>query len=142
MALTFPITSDGLIVDVLVNHEAAVLVQLWQQGIQPQPAPARAIIDTGSDISAVSLPILQQLGAQPVLQAMTQGIGGAVSVRLYKVSLHIFDTQNVNLPWLPHPTLLVMELAPDIPFDVLIGLDIIRTCKMTVDGPGGFFTLE
>jgi beta-lactamase superfamily II metal-dependent hydrolase len=34
MALNFPITSDGPIVDVLVNHEAAVLVQLWQQGIQ------------------------------------------------------------------------------------------------------------
>jgi hypothetical protein len=142
MALTFPITSDGLIVDVLVNHEAPVLFQLWQQGIQPQPVSGRAIIDTGSDISAVSLPILQRLGVPPVLQTMTQGIGGALSVRLYKASLHVFDSQNVNLPWLPHPTLLVMELAPGVPFDVLIGMDIIRTCKMVVDGPGGIFTLE
>jgi hypothetical protein len=61
MALNFPITSDGLIVDVLVNHEAAVLVQLWQQGIQPIPTQGRAIIDTGSDISAVSQHILNNL---------------------------------------------------------------------------------
>jgi hypothetical protein len=142
MALSFPITSDGLIVDVLINHEASVLVQLWQQGIKPQPAQGRAIIDTGSDISAVSLPILQQLGVPPVFQTMTQGIGGSVSVHLYRVSLNIFDSQNVNAPWIPHPTLLVMELAPGIPFDVLIGMDIIRTCKLMVDGPGGSFTLE
>jgi hypothetical protein len=142
MALTFPITSDGLIVDVLVNHEASILVQLWQKGMKPQPVQGRAIIDTGSDVSGVSLRILQQLGAPPVLQTMTQGIGGSLSVRLYRASLHIYDSQNVALPWLAHPSLLVMELSPGVPFDVLIGLDIIRTCKMMVDGPGGFFMLE
>jgi hypothetical protein len=73
---------------------------------------------------------------------MTQGIGGSLSVSLYRVSLNIFDSQNVNLPWLPHPTLHVMELAPGIPFDVLIGMDIIRACKLMVDGPSGSFALE
>jgi hypothetical protein len=142
MALTFPITLDGLIVDVLVNLEAAVLFQLWQQGIKPQPAYGRGLIDTGSDISAVSLPILQQLGVPSILQTTTQGVGGILSVGLYRVSLNILDSKKVSLPWLPQPTILVMELAAGIPFDVLIGMDIIRTCKMMVDGPGGSFTIE
>ncbi len=37
---------------------------------------------------------------------------------------------------------MVMELAPGVPFDVLIGMDIIRTCKMLVDGPASLFSLE
>jgi|SRR5579872_1324949 len=142
MALSFPIITDGLVVDVLVNFEASMLVQFWQRGIKPQPTQGKAIIDTGSDISAVSLPILQLLGVPPVLETMTQGIGGSVSVHLYRVSLNIFDSQNVNAPWIPHPTLLVMELVPGIPFDVLIGMDVIRACKMTVDGPGNYFMLD
>ena len=27
-------------------------------------------------------------------------------------------------------------------FDVLIGLDVLRTCKFLLDGPGDHFTLE
>jgi hypothetical protein len=142
MALTFPITADGLLVDVLVNLEAGALIQLWQKGVQPTPIQGQAIIDTGSDISAVSLTILQRLGVPSVMQATTQGIGGTLSVLLYRVSLHVFNSQNVNLNWLTHPTVVVMELAPGIPFDVLIGMDIIRACKMTVDGPSGTFMLE
>jgi hypothetical protein len=26
--------------------------------------------------------------------------------------------------------------------DVLVGLDVLRTCKLFVDGPGGTFTLD
>ncbi len=142
MALTFPLTPNGLEVDVLVNLEAAVLIPLWQTGVRPPPIPGRGLIDTGSDITAVSQSILQQLGAPVIVSATTHGIGGTVSVNLYRVSLHIFDARTQNLPWLPYPMLNVMALPPNIPFDVLIGLDILRTCKMFVDGPGGQFTLD
>ena len=40
------------------------------------------------------------------------------------------------------PSLLVMELQPGPSCDVLIGMDVLRHCKLIVDGPGGFFTLE
>jgi hypothetical protein len=142
MALTFPISPAGLEVDVLVNLEAAALVPLWQSGAQAPPIQGRGLIDTGSDITAVSLTILQQLGVQPLVQTTTQSIAGGVPVNLYKVSLHVFDARNPGLPWIPQPTLLVMELAPGLPLDVLIGMDIIRVCKMHVDGPAGRFTLE
>jgi hypothetical protein len=40
------------------------------------------------------------------------------------------------------PSLLVMELPPGPSCDVLIGMDVLRQCKLIVDGPGGCFTLE
>jgi hypothetical protein len=62
MALIFPITPDGLGVDVLVNLEAAILVRLWQQGVQPAPAQGRGIIDTGSDLVLCRYPSCNILG--------------------------------------------------------------------------------
>ena len=99
-------------------------------------------LDTGSDITAVTLPILQQLGIPPIVQTSTQGLGGPLSVNVYRVSFHILNLQNLNLPWLFQPALLVMELPPGFPLDVLIGMDILLTCKMLVDGPARQFTLE
>jgi hypothetical protein len=39
--------------------------------------------------------------------------------------------------------LLVTELAAQLPdADVLIGLDVLLTCKLILDGPGRTFTLD
>lgn len=140
--LTFPIVPAGLAVDVLINLEAAILVPLRAGGGGPAPVPARGLIDTGSDISAVKLPILQQLGISVLRKARTQTIGGSVQVNLYRASLHIMDKQQPGLPWLSQLSLVVMELTPGFPFDVLIGMDILLTCKMLVDGPRRQFALE
>jgi hypothetical protein len=102
----------------------------------------KGLIDTGSDITAVALPILQQLGAPAVRQAATQSVGGSVPVNLYRVSLHILDVQHLGLPWLSQASLVVMELAAGFPFDGLIGLDVLLTCKLHLDGPARQFTME
>jgi predicted aspartyl protease len=140
--LSFPIISDGLVVDVMVNVKASILIPLRLSGGGPSPLAGRALIDTGSDITAVSRPILHQLGIPKVLPTSTRGIGGSVSVDLYEVSFHILDGRNVLLPWLSYATLVVMELDPTIPFDALIGMDILRTCKLLIDGPANQFTLD
>jgi hypothetical protein len=46
------------------------------------------------------------------------------------------------MPWLVQPDLLVMELPSVLPVDVLIGMDVLLTCKLVVDGPARQFTLE
>jgi hypothetical protein len=46
------------------------------------------------------------------------------------------------VPWLFQPTIIVMEMSLRVPFDALIGLDILRTCKLFLDGPGAQFTLD
>jgi hypothetical protein len=40
------------------------------------------------------------------------------------------------------PDLLVMELPAGLPFDALVGMDVVRTCRTLVDGPAGAFTLD
>jgi hypothetical protein len=141
--LTFPITPDGLRVNVLVNLDAAILVPLRSSG-QPTPSPlaANGLIDTGSDITVVSTTLLQQLGAAVQPPVTTQGISGAVLGNTYLVCLHILNAQNVAGPWLTQAQLRVMGLPLGTMFDVLIGMDILRTCKLTVDGPAGKFTLD
>lgn len=140
--LTFPIAAAGLAVDVLVNLEASVLVPLRSTGGGPSPIPGSGLIDTGSDITGVAQPILQQLGIPALRSALTQGIGGPVQVNLYQISLHILDAQNVALPWYSHPALVVMELPGGFPLDVLIGMDVLLNCKLLVDGPARQFALE
>ncbi len=100
------------------------------------------MIDTGSDVTAVSNIFIKQLAFPSIAQATTQSIGGGVAVNLYFAPVHVYDAGNHLLPWLFNPKLMVMELAPGVPFDVLIGMDIIRTCKMLVDGPASLFSLE
>ena len=141
--LTFPITADGLSVDVRVNLDGAVLASLHASG-QPVPTSieAKGLIDTGTDISVVAPSILQQMGVLVHAQRKTQGIGGPIQVRLFQVTLFILDTSRPHLPWLTLPNLLVMEMPSTLPVDVLIGMDIIRTCKMLIDGPGQQFTLD
>ena len=72
----------------------------------------------------------------------TTGIGGTINVQLYRVSLQIRDAVAPTLPMVTMPSLLVMELPPGPTCDVLIGMDVLRHCKLIVDGPGGFFALE
>jgi hypothetical protein len=140
--LSFPIQPDGLVVDAMVNLEAAALLALWSAG-QSRPAiQARGLLDTGSNVSAVALSTLHQLGVPTIGQSSTTGIGGVVPVSLFRVSLHVWDQRHPRLPWLSQPSLLVMNLAPGFPADVLIGLDVLLTCVLRVDGPGGTFTLD
>jgi hypothetical protein len=141
--LTFPILPDGLVVDVLVNLEAAVLVPLRARGQRCPPVEGKGLIDTPSNVSGVSPAIVSQLKLPPVgPPTTTTGIGGAVIVQLYRASLHLRDAGAVNLPMLTLPSLLVMELPPGPSCDVLIGMDVLLGCKLIVDGPGRQFTVE
>jgi len=124
--LTFPITQDGLVVDVLVNLDAATLLAIRGSGGSRPPLPARGLIDTASNVSGVSSAVLQQRAAPVVSQSTTTGIGGTVAVNLYRLSLHLWDQANPNLPWLSHPSLLAMDLPQGFPFDVLIGINLLR----------------
>jgi Aspartyl protease len=141
--LTFPIAPAGLNVDVRINLDGTTLTALHAAG-RPAPAsiPATGLIDTGSDVTALTSSIIQQLSVPVHYHATTQGIGGTVPVRLFLVTLFILDSRQLNLPWLVRPDLMVMELPAGFPVEVLIGMDVMRSCKTLIDGPAGQFTLE
>jgi len=58
------------------------------------------------------------------------------------VTLFVLDTRQPHLPWLARTDLLVMEMPSVLPVDVLIGMDVLLTCKLLLDGPARQFTLE
>jgi hypothetical protein len=142
--LIIPIGKDGLFVDVLIGVDGATTAALFASG-QPIPSPVRgrAAIDTGSDVTVVSRAILQQLGVPVQHQTTTQTVAGIVSVNLFNVSVGITDFGNPAAPELVEPTVLVMELPHAIPgIEVLIGLDVLLTCRFLLDGPGRHFMLD
>ena len=141
--LTFAIIPDGLVVNVVVNLEAAVLIARRASGQTCPPIETTGLVDTASNVSGVSPAIVNRLGLLPVgPPTTTTGIGGPISVQLYRASLHLRDVRAPTLPMLTMPSLLVMELPPGPSCDVLIGMDVLRQCKLIVDGPGGLFTIE
>jgi hypothetical protein len=141
--LTFPIVINELCVDVRINLPAPELMALRAAN---RPTPTSVVrtgnIDTGSNITGVSAAVLRQLALAPVRNSNTQGIGGSTAVNLYHVSLSVCDAVQPPSSWFTHPDLLVMELPPGTPVDVLIGMDVLIQCRLTVDGPAGVFTLD
>jgi hypothetical protein len=111
-----------------------------------QPAPAavvtRAVLDTGSNATGVSASVIQRLALVSHAGSSTQGIAGSVPVKLYRVSLSVFDSSQPVLPWFVVPDLEVMELPSHIAVDVLIGMDVLLECRLLIDGPGRQFTLD
>jgi hypothetical protein len=143
--LTFPVSRDGLAVPVWVGWNGTAMFALVMAG-QPAPAPlgGRGLLDTGSDVTAIAPAILQRLALPVATATSTHTVSGPVNVRLFRVSTGITDpTLPPGSPWLTSPDLLVMELPAPLPnADALIGLDVLMTCKLILEGPALQFTLE
>jgi hypothetical protein len=111
--LTFSFGPDGLLVPALVSPSSA------DQQAQGSPLPAhvraRGMLDSGSTLTAV--------------------------VTFYKISFSIYQPGSGSL--LTRTDWQVTGLAEDLPdVDVLFGLDLLHEIVLTVDGPGGTFTLD
>ncbi len=142
--LRFNVSSAGLIVPVWLGLSGREITHCLSAGqAVPPPLPAQGLLDTGSDVTAVSTGLLRQLGLTPVTATSTRTVGGPIQVRLFEVSISITDPKQSPTAWLTEPDLLVMELPGTLPnIDVLIGLDILLTIKLDLDGPGRLFTLD
>jgi hypothetical protein len=108
----------------------------------PRPQLARAVIDTGSDITAIDPGVIARLGVPPFRQHNTQTVAGQVSVDLYEVSLSLPPAGRVTIPLLVQDNLIVMGLPNFLPgIDVLLGLDVTDQGLLILDGPRGEGTI-
>ena len=102
--LVFPVLADGLLVDVLIGLDGALMLAQVAAG-QPITAPIRACgeIDTGSNVTAVSSAILQRLRIPIQYQATTQTASGSLAVNVFRVSVGIRDFGDPRAPnwWNP-----------------------------------------
>jgi hypothetical protein len=142
--LTFPLQAGEPKLTVVVGlHHQGMMDRLAAGLSLPAPHWAKGVIDTGSSITCITYDVIQRLGTPPVGQTSTHTAGGPVSVRLFYVGLSIPPAGNLPGPMLMRSNLLVMELIdppPDV--EVLIGLDILLDCRLLLDRPGGYFTLD
>lgn len=139
--LTFPFDLNGMFVDVMIAPGADFLATLDQVKPWPTPRWGRAMIDTGTNVSAVSLAILDALEIAPEGDLRTLGISGEMDVTLYEVSLTIMNrASGSQIEYAPPDVKVIGIDIPDI--DALIGLDLLIGCRMMLDGPGGRFSLH
>jgi hypothetical protein len=143
--LEFPIDADGLLVDAVVGLRGLTIAALLASGQRiTSPVAVRGAVDTGTDITAVSAAVLRQLGVTASYQRTTQTVSGQLNVQLFVVSVGITNLGDPAASELVESDLTVMELATPLPnaIEVLIGVDVLRGCKLIVDGPAGWFALE
>jgi hypothetical protein len=143
--LKFPVRPDGLLCDVLVGLDGATTTALAAAGQAiPPPIFCRALIETGTDVTSVTSAILRRLGLSvPTVQKTTQTAIGTAHVDLLEASVSVLDLGNPSGPKLVLPDLLVMEISATLPvFDVLIGLDVLLTARLFLDGPSRVFSLD
>ncbi|HEV3235484.1 MAG TPA: aspartyl protease family protein [Gemmataceae bacterium] len=142
--LAFPVTVAGLALPVMVGIDGKTSSALFAAGKSiAAPIQARGLLDTGSDITAIASWVLQKLALPIVAKTVTSTAAGQINVNLYEVSLSITNPVQPNSPWLTLADLQVTELSAVLTdADVLIGLDVILQCRMIVDGPARFFSLD
>jgi hypothetical protein len=141
--LTFATSTDGPALEVVVALDANKIAARQQAGVVvPLPLPIRALIDTGTDVTALAPRVLQHIGLAPVRSVPTLTAGGQVSVDLFEVSLVITGPSGPVGPMYVRPFLQVTELATPLPnIEALIGRDILAECLFQLDGPGAHFLL-
>jgi len=109
----------------------------------PPPVKACGLLDTGTNVTSVAAWVLHRLAVAINTSSSTHTAGGKVAVDLYEVGLTITDPGLLGSPWLTQPDVLVMELPVVLPdVDVLIGLDVLLSCRLLLDGPARQFTLD
>jgi hypothetical protein len=141
--LTFAASLDGLGLEVMMGLNGQETASLAKSGQPiPRPIPARALVDTATDVTALAPRLLTHFGCVPVYSVPTLTAAGSIRVQVYAVSLTITAQSILNAPMLVRETLHVTELAVPLPdCEVLLGQDVLAQCLLISDGPGKQFTL-
>ena len=135
--MTFPITSDGAIVRVIIAVSAPRIVVLGQAGIDvPPPVIAHGLIDTGASCTCIDSTVLRKLQLEPsgTTQMVTPSTGETPHVcSQFDVAFaFIMDANQMHLSSDIIPVVesnLVLQ-----GFEVLIGRDVLDQGILIYDG--------
>jgi predicted aspartyl protease len=98
----------------------------------------RALIDTGSTTTGVTVRIARQLGLQSIGKRPASTVGGERQIDRYifRVGLN-GRTGDDDVPTFPYvfEEVVGLELLDSFSFDVLLGMDILRQCELLI-APG------
>lgn len=107
------------------------------------PLLIQAVIDTGATVSSVAPDILLRLGVVSFARTGNQTAGGVVKVNLYEVSVGLPPMFGLPNTVVLDDMLVVAEIPAALSgVDFLLGIDLLRRCVLTVNGPAGTVSLD
>jgi hypothetical protein len=140
---TVLIGSEGPVIDLAVAVGGSQRARLMAQRVAvPSSMTVRALIDIGSDISAVHPQVLQQFGMPEAgsIHIRRPGMGGGFRVAsLFDVRLSIGGLRPSAL-WVSTQVIGVEPSTPAVL--ALIGRDVLELCTLFYNGPRGELTLS
>lgn len=101
------------------------------------PERTRGIIDTGSVTTCIGPNIAERLLLEPVREALLQTASGERLSAVYPITLILGWRQDRP----PDPIPVTAHTADIVGADLLIGLDVLRWGRFTLDGPNHRFDL-
>ena len=136
--LTIDFTAEDIRLPVLIGPDRSVIAAAIAGGGQvPKALRATALLDTGTNITAISADLIARLGLVKVDDGETQTASGVATVDLFSISLGFPAEKGLTAPAVLVSELKVMALSVEIEgVDVLFGLDALLNCHMLFDGPG------
>jgi hypothetical protein len=144
--VTGTLAAEGALVDVRIGWSDPAARQL-RTALRPVPPPidTRALIDSGAECSCIDPSIIRALGL-PVggfVMANVPAHGGLTFAAQHDASLTILHPSGDARLHLTLGSLLAVELAIGVlGYQVLLGRDVLRSCRFLVDGPGNNFELS
>ena len=142
-SVTLPIGTGGGLID--------IVVRFINSERDPQPSAAikspnrqliRALIDTGADCTVVDHSIIRVLGLQPEGCMLVHSPSASAIPRVahrFPLALGIWLEREFFEP--PVQLSAIESDFAGLPFQALLGRDIVNLAKMVYDGPSGTFTL-
>lgn len=136
---------EGALVDVRIGL-SATQVRLLRTALRPIPAPiaARALLDTGAEMTGVDRTLVQALALPTRGSTLTNlpAHGGLTLSFIHDAALTIAHPTGSAGQDLVIRSLAVLEipLAP-LGYEIVVGRDVLARCRLLYNGPRGRFRL-
>jgi hypothetical protein len=127
----------GPILPVQIGIPSALAAQMQAQGqTPPPPEEIPALIDTGASITAINVATAQRLGLQATGSIQIGGANGVADQPLFAAMVRIPDP---FVEW--DPMTLAGSNLTGVPFEILIGRNVLCNMTFSYDGKSGRFSL-
>jgi hypothetical protein len=99
------------------------------------------LLDTGATVTGVSSRLVQKLGLRPMGRRPVLGVAGVKlhSYHLFRIGFEIPQPDGIpTFPYFAEPTIEGISWTDEASADVLIGMDVIGLCDLTITRAGSF----
>lgn len=130
--------AKGPLVDAEIYPNETSFLRHKNKEARQQVISVKLLIDTGSNISGLNRELIDQLQL-PMYgeKAEIDGTGGLISLNRYRCVLYmrVFGSKALPLD-------IVEGRFDEVPYDGVLGRDVLQYCNLQFDGPNNVFRLS